>query len=81
MYTLAEKIPTTRHGCGTVRFLRDLERDELEDYFSRAHAKFMERMEALRTARNFAEGEERELRFMLEALLAAKYLLLQKDGE
>lgn len=76
-YVTPLPLPVLCHAASGGRLLRDAPQEQLEMYFRRSSKRFMERMESFFAAQTFSEREERELRFMLEALLAAKHILLE----
>ncbi len=59
----------------TVAVLRDA---DLRTYFEASFPIFMRRLRNFRSAKSLTFKEEREMRFMLEALLEAKRALLEK---
>ena len=60
-----------------VLVLRDA---DLKTYFERSLPIFIKRLENFKKAATLTLQEEREMRFMLEALLEAKRALLEKNA-
>ena len=66
--TLTEMLHTVSHS-------QDAEMREVKEYFNRSLPIFEARLAVLRSSARLSEREEKELRFMLEALISAKQML------
>jgi hypothetical protein len=82
MYKIKEKIKILSDGFpGPQTFLRDdesVDAEELHAYFDRSFGVFEDRLITFRTSPSISEAEAKELRFMLEALIAAKEILAEE---
>ncbi len=77
MYTIAERSKVLNDDFIAAHLLVHDGNSEpdIQAYFDRALAAFRERLEVFARADVFDEAEEKKMRFMLEALFAAKFLL------
>jgi hypothetical protein len=82
MYNIQERVIVIADGFAEpISFLRDdetIDVKELQEYFDRSWNIFESRLATFRKRDFIDDQEERELRFMLEALLAAKHLLIEE---
>jgi hypothetical protein len=83
MYIIEKNLKVISEGFSEPHsFVGDggaIDKQKLEDYFERSFKLFMAGMEEMRASESLAEDKEKELRFMLEALLAAKHILVEED--
>jgi hypothetical protein len=82
IYSIREKFSILADGFPQeARYLRDggMSEKELNEYFNRSFTVFLKRLEAFQHMKEeVPPEEEKQLRFMLEALLAAKHILNEK---
>jgi len=79
-YKIKERIQILSDGFPeTAALLRDEPNEiDIEKYFRDSFEVFLERLKAFRVASSFTNEEEKQLRFMLEALIAAKQILSEE---
>jgi hypothetical protein len=83
MYILEENLKVISEGFSEPDlFVADggvVDKQKLQNYFDRSFDLFIEKMAEVRTSDSLEDDKEKELRFMLEALLAAKHILVEEE--